>query len=306
MEVNKYIGMLTSSLREYHSGWALEDYVHDAKRKFIAKFDKPFKHETVYNTLKRSLTKFAIDMDSVHPRVKSTILFCENDNAPAVADGNADGLVGDVAGGGVVADAAGGGIPGIGMYTPRPTVGKKKAKALLMSNSSVTSGNKKQKAEEAALANENIIAMRSNSLAILVEEIQKKNRLAEQQFAYQFFTSRPDSVESKEFFEAMAKKFAGYGVAPEVAVVECVESVESSLTSTAGDDDANDDGDEMYDSRGLFVPGGLILRNMPGSSFTQDSPPPLPSTQKLVSALHDHSRNDNIQDVEDSQQTTLN
>jgi hypothetical protein len=150
------------------SRWALEDYVHDAKRKFIAKFDKPFKHETVYNTLKRSLTKFAIDMDSVHLRVKRTIFFCENDNAPVVEDGNADG---------VVADAAGGGIPGIGMYAPRPTVGKKKAKALLMSNS-VTSGNKKQKAEEAALANENIIAMRTNSLAILVEEIQKKNRLA--------------------------------------------------------------------------------------------------------------------------------
>ena len=204
------------------SRWALEDYVHDAKRKFIAKFDKPFKHETVYNTLKRSLTKFAIDMDSVHLRVKRTIFFCENDNAPVVEDGNADG---------VVADAAGGGIPGIGMYAPRPTVGKKKAKALLMSNS-VTSGNKKLKAEEAALANENIIAMRTNSLAILVEEIQKKNRLAEQQFAYQFFTSRPDSNESKALFEAMAKKFAGDGVAPEVAVVESVESVESSLTST--------------------------------------------------------------------------
>jgi hypothetical protein len=195
MEVNKYIGMLTSSLREHHSGWALEDYVHDAKRKFIAKFDKPFKHETVYDTLKRSLPKFAIDMDSVHPRVKNTILFCENDNAPAVADGNFDGVAG-----GVVTDAAGGGIPGLGMYTPRPTVGKKKAKALLMSNS-VTSGNKKQEAEEAALANENIIAMHSNSLAILVKEIQKKNQLAEQQFAYQFSTSRPDSVKSKAFFK---------------------------------------------------------------------------------------------------------
>jgi hypothetical protein len=118
MIVNKYIGMLTSSLCEHHIGWALEDYVHDAKRKFIAKFDKPFKHETVYNTLKRSLPKFAINMDSVHPRVKNTILFCENDNAPAVADGNFDGLVVGVAGG-VVADAAGGGILGIGMYIPR-------------------------------------------------------------------------------------------------------------------------------------------------------------------------------------------
>jgi hypothetical protein len=45
-------------------------------------------------------------------------------------------------------------------------------------------------------------------------------------------------------------------VAPEVAVVESVESVELSLTSIPGDHDADDDS-EMYDSRGLFVPGGL-------------------------------------------------
>ena len=144
-----------------------------------------------------------------------------------------------------------------------------------------------------------------------------------------FFTSRPDSVESKAFFEAMAKKFAaGYGgVVPEVAVVESVDSVESSLSSTPGDDDGDDDGGGTYNSRGLFVPGGFsrdlvldnvvaqcapaidmdeILRNMTGSDFTQDSPPPLPSTQKLVAALHDHRNDDNIQDVDDSQQTTLN
>jgi hypothetical protein len=33
----------------------------------------------------------------------------------------------------------------------------------------------------------------------------------------------------------MAKKFPGDGVAPEVAVVKSVESVESSLTSTPGE-----------------------------------------------------------------------
>jgi hypothetical protein len=123
----------------------------------------------------------------------------------------------------------------------------------------------------------------------------------------------------------MAKKFEGYGMAPDVAVVESEESFELSLTSIPGDHDADDDS-EVYDSRGLFVPSGLSrdlvldnvvaqcaaaidldenMRNMTGNDFTQDSPPPLRSTQKFVAALHDH-RNDNIQDVDDSQQTTLN
>ena len=31
MEVNKYIGLLMSVLREYHSGWVLEDYVNECK-----------------------------------------------------------------------------------------------------------------------------------------------------------------------------------------------------------------------------------------------------------------------------------
>ncbi|KAI2491232.1 hypothetical protein MHU86_23338 [Fragilaria crotonensis] len=61
MEVNKFIGMLTNTLREDHSGWALEDYTHDAKRRFLAKFQKPFKHEMCYGVLKAALTKFAID-----------------------------------------------------------------------------------------------------------------------------------------------------------------------------------------------------------------------------------------------------
>ncbi|KAI2496398.1 No apical meristem-associated C-terminal domain [Fragilaria crotonensis] len=32
-DVNKYIGMLTSTFREYHSGWSLQDYYNDAKRR---------------------------------------------------------------------------------------------------------------------------------------------------------------------------------------------------------------------------------------------------------------------------------
>ena len=48
MEMNKSIGMLMSVLREYHSGWVLEDYyVNDSKRKFLVKFGKGFKYKIV-------------------------------------------------------------------------------------------------------------------------------------------------------------------------------------------------------------------------------------------------------------------
>ncbi|KAI2490250.1 No apical meristem-associated C-terminal domain [Fragilaria crotonensis] len=70
MEVNKYIGLLMSVLHEYHSGWVLDDYVNDAKRKFLVKFGKGFKHEMVYNVLKKSgLHKYEINMATIDSRV---------------------------------------------------------------------------------------------------------------------------------------------------------------------------------------------------------------------------------------------
>lgn len=37
LEVNKYIGYLQASLREYHSGWVMTDYVNKAKTDFHCK-----------------------------------------------------------------------------------------------------------------------------------------------------------------------------------------------------------------------------------------------------------------------------
>jgi hypothetical protein len=94
MEVNKYIGMLMSVLREYHSGWVLEDYVNDAKRKFLVKFGKRFKLKMVYNVLKKSgLPKDEISMAAIDSRVRRALFFCDNDNEVSVVD---DGEGGDV------------------------------------------------------------------------------------------------------------------------------------------------------------------------------------------------------------------
>lgn len=254
------------------------------------------------------------------------IFFCDNDNAPApdananVNDGDDD--CGDAGG---VADDAGGvrpcpvravgvgepcGVvsPGIGMYTPRPTVGKKKAKNLLL-NSSIASNKNKKPKNAAISANEKVIAQRSNSLAVLVEETKKKNVLAEQQFDYQFFREQPDTVEAKDFFKAMAKKYSRFIVEQEVPVVSAsLESTpEESTTPEDADvdnvliveteeeddiyeeDDDDDDVGEHFDSHGLFVPGGFTRDKaldiataacarpvidwlkLTGSDFSQDS-----------------------------------
>lgn len=37
-EVNKYVGILTDVLREYHSGWALTDYTEEARECFCSKW----------------------------------------------------------------------------------------------------------------------------------------------------------------------------------------------------------------------------------------------------------------------------
>jgi hypothetical protein len=45
-----------ASLREYHSGWVMDNYVCDAKKRYYQlKFGKIFKHESVHSILKKSL-----------------------------------------------------------------------------------------------------------------------------------------------------------------------------------------------------------------------------------------------------------
>ncbi len=112
-----------SVLHEYHSGWVLEDYVNDAKRKFLVKSCKGFKYKMVYNILKKSgLPKYEISMAAFDLRVQCTLFFCDNDNEVSVVD---DGEGGDVA----VAPVEGAipaACPGMGMCTPRPSIGKRK------------------------------------------------------------------------------------------------------------------------------------------------------------------------------------
>ena len=337
-EVNKYLGIFMSTLREYHSGWVLADYVNDAKRKFLVKTGKPFRHELVYDVLKKSLPKFQINKTQIDARVQRALFFCDNDvgNAAPVEEeqnGDEDAVV--LAH--VVPEAAD--VIG-GMCTPRPNIGKKKAKAL--------EHNRKQQLKkpkiEAASKNDDVITRRSNALESLVAAAKHKNDLVEQQLMFQHFMRNPDSAESAEYFTAMSKKYKDVYTAAIVKhekvkeecalVVVSVDSAESITTPTTResitlDDSDDEEEDEHFDRLGRWVPARLerdvALYNILAacaqpvidfkkllagkSDFSEDdsdsnqSPPAtLPSTQKLMAALQNA---DDVVEEDDTQMTTL-
>jgi hypothetical protein len=83
-EVNKYVGYLHSALREFHSGWSMIDYTTKAKAEFQTKQGKMFKHDIVYDILKRTLPKYEISLDTIHPRVARALALLDNDNERAM------------------------------------------------------------------------------------------------------------------------------------------------------------------------------------------------------------------------------
>jgi hypothetical protein len=230
-EINKYIGHLHSALREYHSGWSMGDYVAKAKAQFHLKTGKHFKHEIVYGIMKRTLPKYEIATASIDARVCRALFLLdsdkENDQRDA-AGGTSYPITGGVAGvSGRVVDVDGhdvqeatlspddseNGLPGtmatstsddasLSLLTPRPTIGKKKAKVL--SSASVHSTKKKKVELQSTIA---VRECRNDSLKRLADAAEAKNRLMQEQLMFQVFMSNPNSAASKAYFEQRSLRY---------------------------------------------------------------------------------------------------
>ncbi len=83
-EVNKYIVYFQSALCEFHSGWSMIDYSTKAKTEFQIKQGKLFKHDIVYDILKRSLPKFEVLIKTIHPKVARALALLNNDDKRAL------------------------------------------------------------------------------------------------------------------------------------------------------------------------------------------------------------------------------
>jgi hypothetical protein len=176
-EVQKYIGFLQGALREFHSGWQMDDYVLAAKKQFQSKMLKVFKHEVVYNILKRKLPKFELVISSVDARVARALFLLNNDAAVGVV------RMGDTPGatsaGNVSVTAL---RDPISLITPRPSIGKRKAKLLEFAKKkqaneiqSVAPPTTQQLMVDAAKNGRNI------ALNCLADAAERKNNMAHEQ-----------------------------------------------------------------------------------------------------------------------------
>jgi hypothetical protein len=83
-KVNKYIGYLHSALLEFHNGWSMIDFTMKAKTEFQIKQGKLFKHEIVYDILKRTLPYFEILIETIHPKMARSLALLDTDDERAL------------------------------------------------------------------------------------------------------------------------------------------------------------------------------------------------------------------------------
>eukprot|EP00474_Spongospora_subterranea_P004798 CRZ05256.1 hypothetical protein [Spongospora subterranea] len=165
-EVAKWIGHLTASLREYHSGWQYADYIEEAQVQYSAEASnkKRFKHLKVYDIISR-LPKFAVPIDQVNMQVKAAIgLDCVENVEP--------------------------GEDPVIVHAERPSIGKKAAKKAKFNSQPLSP----------TVSNDDAILLR------IAQAAEVKNAIAKNALRLEFFKQCPESNESKMYFKLQAQR----------------------------------------------------------------------------------------------------
>lgn len=222
-DVNKYVGILHTVYREFHSGWSLDDFATRAKTVFQLKTGRQFKHEVVHKVLSK-LPKYEIDKTSIDSRVCLALSLLDADKAhdeerdaigalaPAgitgvsldvlltAGDNNSDGNETPLSASGRRAlidltmtprssDNAAAGVPRIeiGGGIPRPTIGKKKAKRLAASQAASAKNARRGQGPNTGVVVEKqpSITITQESLKRLAAAAEAKNRLLQDQHRLQ-------------------------------------------------------------------------------------------------------------------------
>ncbi|KAI2504466.1 No apical meristem-associated C-terminal domain [Fragilaria crotonensis] len=336
-EVNKYVGYLHSALREFHSGWSMIDYTTKAKAEFQTKQGKMFKHDIVYDILKRTLPKYEISLDTIHPRVARALALLDNDNEramerdairvaavfpvanitallnssvdsndensnvlvdksniveaePAMSAADDDAAPDDDA----RTSAANSGFRRAVLHadlsmTPRPSIGKKKAKVIAQQQAA--SANKRLKVQlpsarfdsnkvslerlASAAETKNQVGMR---MALAVEA---KNGIAKEQLMMQLFLANPQSPDEDvpvSFNNDDDDEPEDFGLLPDTQkLVGCL--LDAAAATSMNDNEEKDDDDDDYEDETYFNARKWLEKNTPpvidltmirGSDFSDD------------------------------------
>ncbi|KAJ0391063.1 hypothetical protein P43SY_011650 [Pythium insidiosum] len=168
----KWVGHLTTALREYHSGWQYGDYLNRAKAEYADSGQK-FKFIDVYNVVK-DIPRYAVAESAIDSRVKSAL-----------------GL--DV----VETDCGGSGAPMI-TFARRPEQGRKAAKRA-----------RHESGEGDAETDKELVTLKRIAEASEERNRLQKEQLKIEKTNSQiaFFKLNPNSDAAKRFFELQAEAF---------------------------------------------------------------------------------------------------
>lgn len=261
-ETQKFVGFLQASLREYRSGWNMRDYVAEAKKQFQSRMKKMFKHELVYDILKKDMPKFQLDLSSIDSRVRRSVFLLDSDDAlVAAANAAAAAVPGVVAV--AVAPRAGGLVPVVlaaSLLTPRPSIGKRKAKELEFQRQSTAKKGvaaapgatvdhiSVQQDEDARRSSAlNRLAAAAEAKNLLQDKLQQDNRrmqeeqlrLQQEQMCMQVYLQDPTSDVSRAFFRALGQRYSQVFATPVVNTINL--SVNTNMNNNGDDELINNE-----------------------------------------------------------------
>lgn len=358
--------------------------MHIAKYGIVPNLLSPFltgklwKHEVVYEILRRGLPKYELVQSTMHGRVVSALFLMDNDRRTEseddvddcdrspilLSDSNAGRVLADattlteettVNAEGVIArnpflpsnDLGANGMNTSGAVntaastshnrqqssrrgptlTPRPTIGKKRAKTMAQHAAEMRRQNmaKKVAVVDNVPSLSQVLKHRQNeSLERLAFAAEAKANVAKEQYMFNFYMSNPTSAASIAWFSAKAIEYASLdnntsveetndGTCNEAGVVDCVIDVDDDDMYQDCDDGEDDDtnGSHHLDDcvqdialdnvvRLSRPPSVIVVGNTAESTVTtsdDSQEESLPPTQRLVSAFNAM--------VEDSEMTTL-
>ncbi|KAI2497908.1 No apical meristem-associated C-terminal domain [Fragilaria crotonensis] len=254
-DVNKYIGHLQGALREYHSGWVIVDYTNKANDDFERVEEKRWKQAHVYEILRRGLPKFELVTQTMHPRVLNALFLLDCDRMSPESGSDDDDEEDAVGVSNVPAAARGFGL------TPRPSIGKKRAKLLAQQAAAIklkkTKKDDPPEPDKVFSFNQVLKHRQNESLERLAFAAEAKANVAKEQYMFNFYTKNPASAASIAWFAAKELEYAPAvpterattgGDVPDVINVDAEDPA----------DDADDDKESYIDENGLFVPGGYV------------------------------------------------
>ena len=236
LEVQKYIGFFQGVLREYHSEWAMDDYAKEAKRHFLTRMKKPFKHDLVFDALKR-MPKYELVLKDIDVRTARALNLLDAD---AELQASAfDGLAQEDR-----SDKTANAPHAALLMTPRPAIGKRKAKDIeFKSKMNLKRQDVVPDGRSAALTRLAQAAEAKNLLHEGQMRLQQEQmRLQEEQMMMQVHLTNPTSETSRAFFLALSMKYNQVYLNPAVIVASPVTNDLSTFVSSTDVSSLSGDG----------------------------------------------------------------